>query len=68
MKRFNLLNFAMMVLLIFVGSIISKADEGCLKRETGYKYFVPSGNYICVLDNSSRDCVALVDRCKYPKQ
>lgn len=56
-----------MLLLFIAMPIILKAEEegGCWKKETGYKILVPSGAYICVLDNTSRQCFAIVDRCKY---
>ncbi|MBS4072574.1 MAG: hypothetical protein KGZ90_14670 [Algoriphagus sp.] len=68
MKKANLFKLTMLFLLFLVASIDLKAEGegGCRKKETGYKHFVPSGAYICVLNNSARECFALVDRCKYP--
>jgi hypothetical protein len=68
MKKSVFLNLTLLFLLFIAGSIDLKAEEegGCRRKESGYKHFVPSGAYICVLNNSSRECFGWVDRCKYP--
>jgi hypothetical protein len=62
MKNIKRLVLSTVFLFLIFSSNFSKADEGCWKKESGYNLYV-NGFPICVLDNSSRDCFAMVNRC-----